>query len=426
MGVVLVLVGGFLINGAAWARVVAIIIVGLHMIAQFASVSAYPLWGVIAIALDAIILYALLVHGREIVRGVTELATSPPPAARHRVRRAFTWVLIVLAALLVGIGSVAVWATRTVFNDDRFSATVTDVVSDPGVISAASTYLTDQIGSAVDSSGILKDLPPAIQPVVNVLRGAVRSRVEEGVSNVLSSDAGQALMIGAARTAHSRAMRILEGDGLLSSSAVTIENGTVTLNLLPVARQVMIQLQEGGVIPSSVSIPTDTSTPGPIASALGVTLPDDFGQVVVYQTDAVSGDGILDQAQRALVLSKRGVVLLVILALAACAGAILLAVERRRTVFRLGAAITIVSVLLIISGAAHDRPPSPTSPRPPAGVPWRTPSATRCGRASCAALVIVAIVAVAMAIGARVGDRLVPLTRKAVPTWRRSRPLPSG
>ena len=65
MGVVLVLVGGFLINGAAWARVVAIIIVGLHMIAQFASVSAYPLWGVIAIALDAIILYALLVHGRE-------------------------------------------------------------------------------------------------------------------------------------------------------------------------------------------------------------------------------------------------------------------------------------------------------------------------------------------------------------------------
>ena len=37
----------------------------LHMIAQFASVSAYPLWGVIAIALDAIILYALLVHGRE-------------------------------------------------------------------------------------------------------------------------------------------------------------------------------------------------------------------------------------------------------------------------------------------------------------------------------------------------------------------------
>ena len=102
---------------------------------------------------------------------MTESATSTPPAARHRVRRAFTWVLIVLAALLVGIGSVAVWATRTVFNDDRFSATVTDVVSDPGVISAASIYLTDQIGSAVDSSGVLDNLPPAIEPVVNVLRG---------------------------------------------------------------------------------------------------------------------------------------------------------------------------------------------------------------------------------------------------------------
>ena len=341
---------------------------------------------------------------------MTELATSPPPAARHRVRRAFTWVLIVLAALLVGIGSVAVWATRTVFNDDRFSATVTDVVSDPGVISAASTYLTDQIGSAVDSSGILKDLPPAIQPVVNVLRGAVRSRVEEGVSNVLSSDAGQALMIGAARTAHSRAMRILEGDGLLSSSAVTIENGTVTLNLLPVARQVMIQLQEGGVIPSSVSIPTDTSTPGPIASALGVTLPDDFGQVVVYQTDAVSGDGILDQAQRALVLSKRGVVLLVILALAACAGAILLAVERRRTVFRLGAAITIVSVLLIIV-ARRTTAAIANFPKTPGGRAVANALGDSLRASLVRALVIVAIVAVAMAIGARYGDRLVPLTR---------------
>jgi hypothetical protein len=65
MGVVLVLVGAYLVNGAAWARVVAIIFIGLHMIAQFAFLAAFPVWGVIAIALDAIVLYALLVHGRE-------------------------------------------------------------------------------------------------------------------------------------------------------------------------------------------------------------------------------------------------------------------------------------------------------------------------------------------------------------------------
>jgi len=65
MGVVLMLIGGYLLKGSTWARVVAIIVVGLHMIAQFTFVSAYPVWGVIAIAIDVLVLYALLVHGRE-------------------------------------------------------------------------------------------------------------------------------------------------------------------------------------------------------------------------------------------------------------------------------------------------------------------------------------------------------------------------
>jgi hypothetical protein len=29
-------------------------------------VSAYPVWGVVTIAVDALVLYALLVHGREV------------------------------------------------------------------------------------------------------------------------------------------------------------------------------------------------------------------------------------------------------------------------------------------------------------------------------------------------------------------------
>ena len=125
---------------------------------------------------------------------MTELETVPEAAPRHRVRRTFTWILVVLTALLVGIASVSVWATRTVFNDDRFSATVTDVVSDPAVISAASVFITDQVESAVVASGVLDDVPPALRPVIAVLQGAVRGRVEEGVSAVLSSDAGQALL----------------------------------------------------------------------------------------------------------------------------------------------------------------------------------------------------------------------------------------
>ena len=37
------------------------------MISQFAWLAAYPVWGIIALIIDALILYALLVHGREMV-----------------------------------------------------------------------------------------------------------------------------------------------------------------------------------------------------------------------------------------------------------------------------------------------------------------------------------------------------------------------
>jgi hypothetical protein len=66
LGIVLIFVGIFLLRGAGWARILAVIIVGIHMIAQFGFISSYPVWGIIMIALDALILYALLVHGREI------------------------------------------------------------------------------------------------------------------------------------------------------------------------------------------------------------------------------------------------------------------------------------------------------------------------------------------------------------------------
>jgi hypothetical protein len=64
--VLLVLVGLALLRGATWARIVGVVIVGLNMIGHFTFSSASPFWAVIAITLDAIIIYALVVHGRDL------------------------------------------------------------------------------------------------------------------------------------------------------------------------------------------------------------------------------------------------------------------------------------------------------------------------------------------------------------------------
>jgi lysylphosphatidylglycerol synthetase-like protein (DUF2156 family) len=281
----------------------------------------------------------------------TEPAPEPaaaPPASRHRVRRTFAWILLVLAAFLVGSASVAVWAARTVVNEDRFNVLVSNVVSDPGVISAASAYITDQAQMAVVNSGVIEQLPPALQSAANVVSGAIFSRVEQRVNDILSSDTGQELLLQAVKVAHRQAMKILQGKGIVNSDAFTIKDGTVTLNLIPVVRQVLIRLQQDGLVPSSINIPTDASQPGPLQQALGGRLPPDFGQLVIYRTNAASSDDLLNTAQRALAAGKRGVVLLVILALLCCVGAVLVAVKRRQAVFRVGVAIVIVCVLLII------------------------------------------------------------------------------
>jgi uncharacterized Tic20 family protein len=67
LGLVLIAIGVLLIRGSVGGLILAIVAVGLHMIAQFTWIGLYPWWSLIAIALDIIILYALIVHGGELV-----------------------------------------------------------------------------------------------------------------------------------------------------------------------------------------------------------------------------------------------------------------------------------------------------------------------------------------------------------------------
>ena len=65
-GILLVLVGVLLMRGSTFARVLGIALVSLNLIAQFSWATLYPFWSLIAIAIDVAIIYALIVHGREL------------------------------------------------------------------------------------------------------------------------------------------------------------------------------------------------------------------------------------------------------------------------------------------------------------------------------------------------------------------------
>lgn len=66
-GIVALVTGTALFNGSAWARVLATILVTINFLMQFAFVSTYPIWSIIVMVIDVLVLYALTVHGREAV-----------------------------------------------------------------------------------------------------------------------------------------------------------------------------------------------------------------------------------------------------------------------------------------------------------------------------------------------------------------------
>jgi hypothetical protein len=66
LGIVAVLAGFGLLAGNLLARVVGVGLAFLSALAHLAFVDASPVWSVIVIALDILVIYAIVAHGREL------------------------------------------------------------------------------------------------------------------------------------------------------------------------------------------------------------------------------------------------------------------------------------------------------------------------------------------------------------------------
>lgn len=67
LGIVVAVAGFSLLQGATWARVVALIVASVSMIANFVWLPYYPFWALAIIALDIAVIWALTMHGRDVL-----------------------------------------------------------------------------------------------------------------------------------------------------------------------------------------------------------------------------------------------------------------------------------------------------------------------------------------------------------------------
>ena len=68
-GIIVIAAGIGVYSGAAWARTVGVILAGLSAIGSFFYIPYYPVWAVLIIALDVLVILALTAFSREAAEG---------------------------------------------------------------------------------------------------------------------------------------------------------------------------------------------------------------------------------------------------------------------------------------------------------------------------------------------------------------------
>jgi hypothetical protein len=270
------------------------------------------------------------------------------------VRGFAAMILIAITAFALVTTVVGVWAARTVMNTDRWVATVAPLPQNPQVAAAVASYATDQLFQAIDVEQRLQAvLPQQAAFIAGPVSGQVRTAVRNTVYNVLQSDRFQPIWVELNRRAHARAVAILNG----SSDVAVVRQDRVDIDLLPLINQVLVALsaQLPTLFGKQLNLPDLSSGAIPdnlrnrVQDALGVTLPANFAQFTVYDSNQ------LWVAQQAVATAKKGLILSVVGTVVLLALALLVSARRRRTLLHFGlwliaVAVAISAVLRAVRG----------------------------------------------------------------------------
>jgi hypothetical protein len=172
--------------------------------------------------------------------GPTEPASSPAHPGR---RRWGTRALIALATILLVIGALGVWLNRVVLDTPTWTDTSGEVLQDPEVQQALSTYLVDQVYANVDVAAQLQAvLPDAAKPLAAPAAAGLREFADRAALRALQSPRVQDLWSLANQQASRALIAAVEGH----EGAVGTSGGEVSLNLAPLADQIANRTGIGG------------------------------------------------------------------------------------------------------------------------------------------------------------------------------------
>jgi|GEM_PF-465101 len=261
--------------------------------------------------------------------GSAEVTAKRTPKLR-RTRVVVTWILVVLAVLMVPISVVTVWAVNTVTNTDHYVETVAPLAHERVVTDFVAVDATNQLFAKLDVhdkiAGVLPEKASFLaRPLTNTLHTFVQRKLKE----LLRSEWFQNLWNNVNRRSHATLVDILSGKTVPGQRV-----NKVLVNLTPVLTKAIDQLDEHGV-----TLFDQVRTQ--VHQAQSFTLQLASSKQVAKASKFFRAASDLGWA------APVAAVVLIILAM-------IVAVDRRKTLLRIAVGVSLM-VLLVLAGLALGR-----------------------------------------------------------------------
>jgi hypothetical protein len=271
-------------------------------------------------------------------------------ARAGRPRSFLVWLLVVLASLGVLASTVALWARAQVLDTDEWTELADRIIREPEVVDTLSDRLSIAIVEGLEVEERVRtalagaeQLPAQATLLAAPFTSRIQDSLRQHIADFLRSEEGRSLWSQVNRAVHQRVVALLRGE---TGPGVNVEDGMVTLNAIPLINRGLARSEEliSDILGRPVTLPStqEIEASGGLEEArqileerLGLALPDDFGQVRVYNAER------LGAAQEALGFLDRFVVVVVVVTIVLFAAALAMSRDRRRTLIRLAIGVLV-------------------------------------------------------------------------------------
>ncbi|KQQ65340.1 hypothetical protein [Microbacterium sp. Leaf320] len=186
-------------------------------------------------------------------------ALTPPvsPARRGAGWRVASAVLVIIGLLAGLAGLVTAYARTQLLTTEQFVGTFAPLADDPAIQDVLVEASLTAINDAVDVPGLTTelidgirtlDLPPRADSALNLLKGpaaqGAQSLIDSSVNTIVRSDAFASTWENALQVTHTQLLATMRGE---EDAALSITDGTLSVQLGPVVEQVRTRLLDAGI-----------------------------------------------------------------------------------------------------------------------------------------------------------------------------------